>query len=133
MLRVSLAAMDMPPPSELQIGRRRDSRLRLNIPARLETIYGNVKVVLIDLSQSGGHLLTGEKQLCGKDAVLGWLQYEAFGRIVWSTDRQAGLEFDGMLTPQTLLATRDAAERDPRKEEQREAFLAARAWYNGHR
>lgn len=125
--------MDMTPPSQHQIGRRRDSRLRLHIPARLETIHGNYSALLIDLSQSGGHVLTDERLIHGQDALLVWLKYEAFGRVVWASQRQAGLEFDELLDPQTLLSTRDRADRDTRKEDQHEAFLAARAWYNGQR
>lgn len=115
------------------IGRRRDSRLRLQIPARLETIHGTSRVMLIDLSQSGGQIMTDEKLLCGQDAVLCWQQFEAFGQIIWSTPTQAGLEFVELLLPATVIATRDQADRDTRKLDKREAIDAARAWYNSYR
>jgi len=89
--------------------------------------------MLIDLSQSGGQVVTDEKLLSGKDAMLHWLEFEAFGRIVWSTPTQAGLEFAELLDPSTLITTRDLADLDTRKVDRREAFDAARAWYNGYR
>jgi len=115
------------------IGRRRDSRLRLQLSARLETIHGNARVMLMDLSQSGGQVVTDEHLLSGKDAVLCWLHFEAFGRIVWSTPTQAGLEFAELLPASTLIDTRDMADLDTRKVDRRAAFDATRAWYNGCR
>lgn len=125
--------MDMHDQSLQQIGRRRDSRLRLHIPAQLVTIHGNFRAQLLDLSQSGAHLMVEEKLLRGGDAVLSWLNYEAFGRIVRATATQVGLEFDELLPPATLVTTRDLADQNTAKEDKREAFEAARAWYHGYR
>ena len=115
------------------IGRRRDCRLRLTIPARVETIHGNYLAVLLDLSQSGAHFRVDEPLGSGGDALLLWLGFEGFGRIVWSTTHHAGLEFDEMLPPATLIATRDLAEKDTRKDDHRQAFETARSWYHGYR
>ncbi len=114
-------------------GRRRDSRLRLAIPARLETIHGTYPAALLDLSQSGAHIRVDEPLGKGVDAILFWLQFEAFAGVVWSTPTHAGLEFDELIAPAVLLDTRDLAERNTRDEDRRDAFEAARAWYHGHR
>lgn len=125
--------MDMHDQALQKIGRRRDSRLRLRIPAKIETTFGTLPVTLLDLSQSGAHVFSTEPLATTGDAVLTWLHYEAFGRIVWFCGPQAGLEFDKLLAPSTLLTTRDIGEQTIAREERRETFEAARAWYNGYR
>ena len=125
--------MDMSPEPLHQIGRRRDSRLRLHLPARITTIHGKWQAQLLDLSQSGAHLEVAERLMKGGDAVLNWLQFEAFGRIVWATATQVGLEFDELIAPDTLVITRDLADQHTAKEAKRIAIEAARAWYHDYR
>jgi len=125
--------MDMHDPKLHQIGRRRDARLRLAIPAHLITIHGKHRVALCNLSQSGAQMqLNGKLKLCG-DAVLVWLHYEVFGRIVWSANGQAGMEFDELIAPGTLITTRDIVDFKTGPDENREHYEATRAWYQGER
>ena len=125
--------MEMSPETHHRIGRRRDSRLRLHLPARIITIHGNWQAQLLDLSQSGAHLEVSERLMKGGDAVLNWLQFEAFGRIVWTTATQVGMEFDELIAPATLVVTRDLADQHTAKEAKRIAIEAARAWYHDYR
>ena len=125
--------MEMSPEAHNQIGRRRDSRLRLHIPARIVTIHGQYKAQLLDLSQSGAHLAVEQQLMKGGDAVLTWLEYEAFGRIVWAASTQIGMEFEELITPATLVATRDLADQHSAREEKRAALEAVRAWYHDYR
>lgn len=118
----------MPP-----IGRRRDARLRLDIPAQLITLGGQLTASLADLSQSGAHVCTSGRIEHRGDAVLYWMGFEAFGRIVWSTDSEAGMEFDELLAPAVLLQTRMQVDcgRIPSLEQL--AYEGARSWYTGYR
>ncbi len=125
--------MDMHEPHLHQIGRRRDSRLRVSIPATLVTLDGKFRVALCDLSQSGAHLRTDGKIASGGDAVLTWLHYEVFGKIVWAAPGQAGIEFDEILAPATLLTTRDIVDFKLGPDEKREHYESARQWYQGER
>ena len=92
-----------PPP---QIGRRRDSRLRLMVPGRLITLLGTHKVSVRDISQTGAKMAVPEDVHEGQDGVLEWLGFEAFGAIVWAHDGYAGMAFDDPLPAKVLLATR---------------------------
>ena len=125
--------MDMSPEAQSQIGRRRDSRLRLHIPARLDTIHASVQAQLLDLSQSGAHLAVAEQLVLGEDTLLRWLSFEGFGRVVWATPKQVGLEFDELLLPATLVTTRDLADQSTAKKDRRRAYEAAKTWYQGNR
>jgi PilZ domain len=112
------------------VGRRRDSRLRLSVPAQLITLSGQYNASLCDLSQSGAHLQSRGQLACGEDAVLSWLGFEAFGRIVWASDGEAGMEFDELLPPAILLQTRDQVDLGYAPTvKQAEYDAAARSWY----
>jgi hypothetical protein len=88
--------------------RRGHPRLRLGIGAYLQTLDGPQKVRLLDLSQSGAHLvLTRGEPL--RQAFLTWLGFEVFGDIVWQRGREAGMRFDRPLAIAQLVETRRAA------------------------
>ena len=74
------------------IGRRRDARLRLGVPAQLITLHGQYSASLCDLSQSGAHVRAKGDLFRGEDAVLQWLGFEAFGKLVWAANGEGGLE-----------------------------------------
>ena len=110
-------------------GRRRHSRLRLNLPAKLITRDGTLAVTLLDLSFSGARLGLGAAPLrAGASAVLSWASFEAFCTLVWVQDSTCGLDFEVPLHPQVLLATRDLADLAPRIDGNR---VAVRDWVTG--
>jgi hypothetical protein len=112
------------------VGRRRDSRLRLNVPAQLITLSGKVHASLCDLSQSGAHMRFHGQLSCGEDAVLSWLGFETFGRIVWASNGEAGMEFDELLDPAILIQTRDQVDQGLAPSfKQAEFDAAARSWF----
>ncbi len=115
------------------VGRRRDSRLRLGVPAQLITLSGQSSASLCDLSQSGAHVRAKGVLERGEDAVLTWLGFEAFGRIVWAGDGEAGLEFDELLAPAILIATRDQVDLGFAPSTRQADHDQARDWYLGSR
>ncbi len=133
MRRAYCAVMDMHDPELHRIGRRRDSRLRVSIPAWLETLDGKLRVALCDLSQSGAHVRCHGTLPGSGDAVLTWLHYEVMGRIVWSAPGQAGIEFDELIAPGTLISTRDIVDYGLAPDEDRQHYNDVRAWYQGYR
>ncbi|GGD98117.1 hypothetical protein GCM10011515_17390 [Tsuneonella deserti] len=109
--------------------RRQRPRLRVGITSRLETLDGVAHVQLLDLSQTGARLQT-QAPGTGRSGILRWLDFEAYGDIVWQDGLFAGLKFDPPLTSETILATRSLApdivqDFDPVRD-------AAKAWTMGH-
>lgn len=88
--------------------RRAHARLRVGIAARFETLDGQEAVRLVDLSQSGAHIVvTGAGEI--RRGVLCWLQFEAFGDVVWRDGDDAGIEFEELLPIEQLMETRERA------------------------
>ncbi len=65
------------------VGRRRDSRLRLRLAARVITRAGVHSVILCDLSRQGASVLARQAFGCSGPAVLQWDRHEFFGDIQW--------------------------------------------------
>jgi len=119
-----------PHPAESQAGRRRHSRLRVCLPARLITLDGILPVTLLDLSFSGAKIALGSRTLrVGAEAVLTWGDsFEAFCSVAWLHDGGCGLDFDEPLRSNVLIATRDMADATPRTDARR---VAAEDWVAG--
>lgn len=100
-------------PGFSRTGRRRHSRLRVCLPAKLVTLSGTVHATLLDVSFRGARLAVSRFVTPGSDAVLSWGKFEAFSRIAWCRGDQCGLDFDEPLHGDVLLATRDLADATP--------------------
>jgi hypothetical protein len=110
-------------------GRRRHSRLRVHLPARLITLDGTFHATLLNLSFSGAKIKTGAANTRpGASAVLTWGTFEAFCTISWCDAGHCGLDFDEPLKPDALLATRDIADITPWVDSNR---VAVRDWVVG--
>ena len=88
--------------------RRQHARLRLGMPARLETLDGNQPVRLIDLSQSGAQVVLEQRRELRR-AVLCWLDFEAFGFVAWRDEDHVGIEFEELVPMEQLFETRQRA------------------------
>ncbi len=109
-------------------GRRRHSRLRLQLPARLITLEGTLQATLVDLSFTGARVALDVKGPARGDAVLEWGGFEAFCSIAWTEGRMCGLDFEAPLPGRILIATRDLGDTTPPADTSR---AAARAWAAG--
>lgn len=112
-------------------GRRGNSRLRVRLPARLTTRADMLRGVLVDLSLSGASLIVPGTIVPGREAVLEWGRFDAFGEIVWRRADRCGIAFFEPLSPAVLIATRnlDALEHLPQDREL--ARQVARGWVEG--
>jgi hypothetical protein len=88
--------------------RRQHARLRLGIPARLETLDGRYPVRLVDLSH-GGAQIEMESEAPVREGVLSWMLFETFGIAAWQDGGSVGLTFDRPLSLTALRMTRDKA------------------------
>lgn len=131
-------ALAKPDNSETDTARRRRSRLRTALAARLISLSGTREVTLLDLSLTGARIglpsyVDGGLAL-SPDAtvVLQWAQFERIGHVVWRSDRTAGIAFDEIVEPKDLLATRDLQD-EVRNDRGRDYRLAenARRWVQG--
>lgn len=95
-------------PSAHQTRRRSRPRLRLGIPATLQTLHGRIEVQLLDISQSGARVRLRTSG-CPRSAVLHWLTYEAYGDVVWEKGGLCGMKFDPPLPADYILQTRQLA------------------------
>ena len=127
--------MDMGSTFPSATGRRRDSRLRIRqgVPAQAMTLDGQHSASLLDLSQSGAHLRLSEPLRTGQDVMLWWLGFEAFGRVVWVSGKDIGLEFYDLVPVPVLLHTRQQVDAGKVRSTDEVAIDAARAWYQGWR
>ena len=118
-----------PPAADAAAGRRRHSRLRVDLPARLITLEGTFPATLLNLSFRGGKVFLGQTSIRpGANAVLCWGGFEAFCTVAWSQDGNCGLDFDEPLKPHMLIETRDLADSSPRVDTSR---TAAQDWVIG--
>lgn len=116
-------------PPDVSAGRRRHSRLRVHLSAKLITLDGTLSTTLLNLSYSGAKLLLGTNAIRrGSSTVLTWGTFEAFCTVAWVAGGHCGLDFDEPLSPQVLIATRDLADTTPRVDASR---VAARDWVVG--
>ena len=116
-------------PAGDHIPRRERPRLLLGIPARAETLDGPRQVRMLNLSQTGAMLELAKPEAIGS-AFLYWLDFEAFGSIVWQNNVIAGFEFDRPISNDWLLSTRQRA---PELDQIAilESRAAAAAWASG--
>src|SRR6476646_6214583 len=94
--------------AESRIGRREHPRLRLAIDARLITTWGDYRVRLDNLSQAGAHISRPKDELFAR-CVLKWLQFEAWGSLVWRRGGYCGIRFDKPIPSQWIDASRAEA------------------------
>ena len=127
-----------PPSPVLAAGRRIRSRLRTRLPARLTTIYGTYSALLLDLSLTGGRIRLSnrhgivETPSVGSALVLEWCGFDAFGDVAWVDADTIGIVFDQIITPATLIATRDLEDGTPRRDrEHQRTMLQARDFVEG--
>ncbi len=119
--------------AQFGIRRRRDSRLRTDIPAKLITLSSAPSVKLRDLSQTGAQIECPEPLSIGSEALLNWLHFEAFGTVQWNHPPFAGLEFDEPLPEEVVLSTREKIDRGEVLNTAKAAEKAAHNWYLGLR
>ena len=122
--------MDNPLYRQPELHRRGHARLRLGIEAELMTLDGRKQVMLMDLSQSGARLLLQEHYRLDQ-AVLYWMDFEAFGEVVWQSGRELGLAFEEPISEATVLATRQWQPREEALRSKAASRQFARNWVSG--
>lgn len=112
-------------------GRRASSRLRVRLAAQITTRTQTQRAVLVDLSVSGACLVLRGDLVPGREAVLEWGQFEAFGEIVWRRSDRCGLTFFEPLAPTVIFATRDLDEVAHLPQDRELVRQVAQGWVEG--
>ena len=102
--------MTEPLSQNLKTPRRDFARLRLGVPAVLQTLDAKLNVEIIDISQGGAHIKLPSKDNFAKECLLVWLRYEAFGEVSWREGAHIGIRFEEPISHRAILATRKNAE-----------------------
>lgn len=116
------------------IGRRAAARLRLALPARLVSLYGTHRCILIDLSTTGAQLGMEMPLATSENAILEIAGKELFCDIVRVSrgphGGTNGVKFDPELEDQDVLDVRRFSE-TYKTNELRAIRSEVRAWVNG--
>jgi hypothetical protein len=122
-------------PDNLQRGRRGHARLRLRLAARMVLLDGTQHCILSDLSTGGARVQPSKRVSRDADVVLMWGRgLEAFGKIIWVSQRDCGILFDEPLAGGALQATRQIDEVERLPEDRDVVRQSARAFVeNGTR
>lgn len=111
--------------------RRSESRLRVRQGAKVITLGGAKGAVLLDVAQRGARIATDLPLRPGNELVLQWLDFEAFGRVIWAGDGEYGIALYDELPPKVLYATRDRDDSARLPSEREQQRLSARKFVSG--
>lgn len=113
-------------------GRRQGRRVRVCLPASIETLTGFHPAQLTSLSAGGAAVDVSIPVRLGEDLVLRCpdLGLDAFSTVVWFSDGRCGVKFDEPLSDAELLAARTLSDRQPHIVKA-QRLAAAKAWSEG--
>lgn len=121
---------DLPPAQDALVGRRGNSRARLSLRARLESLEGVQPADLFNVSCGGAMVTVVRPPKPGAAVILRYGSVEAFCDVVWTSGCHCGLRFEEKLSHSEVLAARRRSDDQPRLEmEQRRQI--AKAWVDG--
>ena len=108
--------------------RRGASRLRVRLPAFADLHSGTVRVVLCDLSLGGAKVFTPALLPIGRDVLLRWGAFDAFGTVIWERDGLHGIRFEEPLPAAMLIGTRDLHDAGSMTRNEIAEWLADHGW-----
>jgi PilZ domain-containing protein len=95
--------------------KRVESRARLAIEARLQTVYGRLSGYLLNLSCHGAMVQTTEPPARGAYVVITCGPLDILGTVVWLEHERFGLEFDEPIAEELVIELRDLADEAARQ------------------
>ncbi len=117
--------------SDAPVRRRTQGRLKVRLPARIDTLSATHSAILENISRKGAKLVVEAPPKCGSNAVLRWDKYEAFGTISWVSGTRCGVLFASGLSEEPLRATLSLDEVTAMSDDTGFESLAAREWVEG--
>ena len=114
------------------VGRRSAPRLRLSIPAKLQTISHTLPCVLLDVSRTGAQVSLPDPLPLDEACFVCFSGHEVFASVVRCDAGLNGLQFEAAIADEDVLAVRRFGE-SYQKEERAALKANARAWVTGRR
>ncbi|MGH6786692.1 MAG: PilZ domain-containing protein [Novosphingobium sp.] len=112
------------------VGRRSHARLRLQLPARFESLNGKAHCWVQNVSSSGASLSLSPTPAIGSVGVLECEGKELFCEVIWARSEFCGVAFEYSLGEASVLELRTVAANYCDIERQRHA-VAVRDWVDG--
>lgn len=112
-------------------GKRRHSRLRVGLPAQMQSAAATTECELLDLSETGARFSTPEPPKAGAMVMVHCFHLELFGTVMWRRRGVVGMAFDEPLPLDQVVSVRGLADETARME-QEAARQAAKAWARGY-
>lgn len=125
-----MSSLPQPEPVVPSIGRRESRRVRVFLPASIETLHGNQAADLTSLSCTGAAVSLQTVPKLSADLVLRCGSLEAFCTVVWVKPGRCGLEFEEPITDADVLSARQISDHLPASQ-QAQRMAAAKAWVDG--
>ena len=113
---------------ESELGRRLHSRIQLVRPVRLLSEFVDQDVQLRNLSQGGVQLRWSHAVSLGSRVTVVVSHHELCGRVTWSSELLGGVSFDGLVSPELVLAMTDYAEAPGAPEPVEDPLLPLKIW-----
>jgi hypothetical protein len=118
-------------PNGPSIGRRESRRVRVLLPASIETLNGNEAAELTSLSCTGAAISLQNVPKLSADLMLRCGSLEAFCTVVWVKPGRCGLQFEDPITETDVLSARRTSDHLPASQ-QAQRMAAAKAWVEGN-
>jgi hypothetical protein len=112
------------------VGRRSAARLRLSLPARLQSIEDTHKAILLNISRTGALIAILKAVREGEGGILQCGPLKAFAIVARSDFSINALEFEETLSDAQVLEIRRYQE-EFEERERRQLIETARKWVNG--
>ena len=97
-------------PSSPRGHKRGESRARVAIEAKLQTVHGRLSGYLLNLSCHGAMVQTSEPPGRDNYVVIVCGPLDVLGTVVWSEQERFGLEFDEPISEDLVIELRDLAD-----------------------
>lgn len=113
-----------------KIGRRSAARLRLSVPAKLQTTLETIDCVLLNISQTGAKVALEHPLAVDEYAILKCARLEEYVEVLRCDVERNGLRFDVPLSKEQILAMKNHSE-DVRVDERRALRREVKNWVGG--
>ena len=126
-----MTSLPQPEPVVPSVGRRESRRVRVYLPASIQTLQGTQAAELTSLSCTGAAISLQNVPKLSADLVLKCGSLEAFCNVVWVKPGRCGLQFDEPITETEVLSARQTSDHLPASQHA-QRMAAAKAWVEGN-
>ena len=116
---------------ETALGRRARARSRVGLPATIETLTGQRRVVLQNISVAGCMIEAPQLPSVGSDVIVKCGSIDALSVVIWAGNGRCGLAFDSSADGHEIVRLRTIGEEAMRQNKSADEIEAADDWQHG--